>query len=519
MTYCTPYLLRLGLTKSMVSLVWIAGPLSGMIMHPVIGIIADRSTNPYGRRRPFMLIGTFFVCISLWVLGWTTEIVGLFIEDKDRQRGTVIALAVVAIYGIDFAVNVVQACCRSLIVDSLPIPKQQLGSAWASRMVAIGSLIGYGFGALDLGAIFGTSIGDTQFKQLIVVSAVSLCTTVGLTCFAVTERVLVTSGKDEGGEEGFGALAMLTQIYNAASNPPENIAAICRVQFWCWIGWFPFLFYSTTWIGEVYLRFNAPADAHNHPDSLGQIGRVGSQALVAFSIITFASSVFLPWFIDTPSSDEESHFTPRPPESIAWLVTEASKWRPDLVSAWSYSHVIFAGSMVMAPFVTSFRAATAIVAMCGIPWSLACWAPFTFMGMEINKLNSGSGASRHGPSKSRGSVELHDTKEHLEDKNEFPVSDHGDLAGVYLGLLNVYTTLPQFIGTFISWIVFSILEPGKSPELAKEAHPDEHHSTDGYNAIAVCLFIGSLAAVIAAYATERFKKLLAAQAQQSRSID
>jgi solute carrier family 45 protein 1/2/4 len=37
----------------------------------------------------------------------------------------------------------VQACCRSLIVDTLPIPKQQSGSAWASRMVSVGHLIGY----------------------------------------------------------------------------------------------------------------------------------------------------------------------------------------------------------------------------------------------------------------------------------------------------------------------------------------------------------------------------------------
>ncbi|KAG9580716.1 hypothetical protein KCV04_g23243, partial [Aureobasidium melanogenum] len=40
MTYCTPYLLQLGLTKSKLSLVWIAGPLSGLIMQPIVGIMA-----------------------------------------------------------------------------------------------------------------------------------------------------------------------------------------------------------------------------------------------------------------------------------------------------------------------------------------------------------------------------------------------------------------------------------------------------------------------------------------------
>lgn len=83
----------------------------------------------------------------------------------------------------------------------------------------------------------------------------------------------------------------------------------------------------------------------------------------------------------------------------------------------------------------------------------------------------------------------------------------GELSGIYFGILNIYTTLPQFVGTFISTVVFSILEPGKSPELAHDADPEEHHGTDGYNAIAVCLFIGALSTLGAAYATRKLKYL------------
>lgn len=365
MTYCTPYLLRLGLTKDKVSLVWIAGPLSGLIMQPIVGILADRSTNSWGRRRPFMFVGTLIVCFSLFILGWTSEVVSLFIQDKETKKTATVALAVLAIYGIDFAINAVQASTRSLISDSLPISKQQLGSAWASRMVAIGSLVGYGFGAMDLERLFGKALGDSQFKQLTVVAGFILVTTVGATCLAVSERVLVRGGRDEDGNEEEGIVQLLTQIWTMALNLPENISAICWVQFWCWIGWFPFLFYSTTWLGEVYLRFNAPADVRDHPDSLGQIGRVGSTALIVFSIVTFASSVIIPWFIDGPN-EEPNAFTPRPPESIAWIIMEIQKYKPNLVSAWSYSHIIFAGSMFAAPWVTSLRAATTIVALCGM---------------------------------------------------------------------------------------------------------------------------------------------------------
>lgn len=82
-TDCTPYLLQLGLTKSRTSLVWIAGPLSGIIMQPVVGVLADNSRSKWGRRRPFMIGGALIVALCLLVLGWTAEIVGIFVVEPD----------------------------------------------------------------------------------------------------------------------------------------------------------------------------------------------------------------------------------------------------------------------------------------------------------------------------------------------------------------------------------------------------------------------------------------------------
>lgn len=49
---CSPYLLSLGLTKSLMSLVWNVGPISGMICQPIVGVMADRSTSRFGKRSP-----------------------------------------------------------------------------------------------------------------------------------------------------------------------------------------------------------------------------------------------------------------------------------------------------------------------------------------------------------------------------------------------------------------------------------------------------------------------------------
>jgi predicted benzoate:H+ symporter BenE len=60
-------------------------------------------------------------------------------------------------------------------------------------MSAIGSLIGYAIGSIDMVSLFGTRFGDTQFKQMTVVAALSLITAVSITSYSVRERVLIST--------------------------------------------------------------------------------------------------------------------------------------------------------------------------------------------------------------------------------------------------------------------------------------------------------------------------------------
>ena len=131
------------------------------------------------------------------------------------------------------------------------------------------------------------------------------------------------------------------------------------------IGWFPFLFYGPTWVGETYFRYSAPADIRESTDKLGDIGRIGSLSLVIFSIITFISSVALPWVVKSPE-ERKQPFTPRPPVAIAKVITTVYKYKPDLVTAWIASHLIFAAAMCLTPFVRSLSFATALMSICGM---------------------------------------------------------------------------------------------------------------------------------------------------------
>lgn len=133
------------------------------------------------------------------------------------------------------------------------------------------------------------------------------------------------------------------------------------------LGWFPFLFYSATWVGETYFRFDATGQEHVEKDMVSEIGRIGSTTLIVFSCITLTTSVTSPWLIRTPDEDTNS-MMPRTPSGIGGSgdVLPRTRRKPALITVWLYSHFIFVCAMALAPFVTSLRMASTLVAMCGL---------------------------------------------------------------------------------------------------------------------------------------------------------
>lgn len=99
------------MSKSLLAFVWIAGPLSGTLVQPYIGIRSDNCRIPWGKRKPFMVAGAVATAISLLVLAWTREIVqgflGLFGADPESHGVKVssICFAIAFVYILDFAIN------------------------------------------------------------------------------------------------------------------------------------------------------------------------------------------------------------------------------------------------------------------------------------------------------------------------------------------------------------------------------------------------------------------------------
>lgn len=304
----------------------------------------------------------------------------------------------------------------------------------------------------------------------------------------------------------------MLQIYDAFLHVPERIQAICWVNFWAYIGWFPFLFYSSTWVGEIYLHHEA-GGGDTTKTALDKVGQQGSRALIVYSIVGTASSIVLPWLIQSPEDEEKAGYTSRPPRFLEGILKRIKLRKPTLLTSWALSNLVFASAMIFAPLVQTVAFATVLMAICGVSSAFVAFAPVTFLGVEVNRLSSAmpTGHSRS-PShrKSMDSMELGDSPTilHLRSDSETSVvTSTGELSGIYLGILNIYTTLPQFVGTAISWIVFSILDPGKSAALTEVPGAAQGQGGEsGVSAIGVCLFVGALSAVGAAWATRRLRR-------------
>lgn len=315
-----------------------------------------------------------------------------------------------------------------------------------------------------------------------------------------------------------GVSKAIGQLFETTRRLPPRIKAICHVQFWSWIGWFPFLFYGTTWVGETYYRYEAPAN-ETPEDMLGEIGRIGSTSLVYYSGVTFFTSVILPRLVLSTQRAKSGRYMPLfISRSLAKITSFFPVTRPSIPSTWMIAHVLFALFYFHAPWIKSLRMASFIVAISGIPSAICSWASFALMGIEINRLTAASpvmtgrrsSLSTRSPSSRIPNPGSPTGSLYLDEKGDSE-DDTGttELAGIYLGVLNIYTTLPQFTGTLIGWLVFSILEPGATLKDETHSGADNMKRREGPNAISVCLFIGAICALVATEATRRLKKQMA----------
>ncbi|KAI1813888.1 MFS general substrate transporter [Poronia punctata] len=499
----TPYLLSLGLSKSLMALVWIAGPITGTLVQPYVGMLSDNCRVPWGRRKPFVVGGAIATSIAYMFLAWIREIVGGFSglfgadPESDGVKTVIIVTAVIWIYVLDVAVNTVQASIRAFIVDCAP-PHQQVEAAnsMASRVVGLGNIVGYIAGGINLPKYFWF-FGSTQFKDLCAIASITLCATVLFSTTVVRERNPQLDGRRPG--DSIGLITFFVKIFAAIKRLPPQIAKVCVVQFFAWVGFFPMLFYTSSYIGDIYVQPFLEENPNMTPAELDELyekaTRMGTHALLIFAITSLVTNVVLPFFID-PTYDNTSAASKRQDHRILEEdETRIQKWLKHLIipgftlrRAWMLSHLLFSGSMFSALIVRSIQAATVLIGLIGITWALTLWAPWAIISAEISRRDVLYRAKMQQLRRLNEDVHSDDGSlrrlDELEDTEPEP-----DQAGVILGIHNMAIASPQMIATLGSSIVFRFFQKPRG--------------VPGDRSYAIVFAFGGVFVLVAAYLVHR----------------
>jgi solute carrier family 45, member 1/2/4 len=492
----SPYLLSLGLSKSLMALVWIAGPLTGTLVQPYVGMLSDNCRIPWGKRKPFMLGGAIATMISLMFLAWTKEIVsgflGLFGADPESQgvKTAIIITAVIGVYVLDFAINTVQAAIRAFIVDCCPAHQQEAANAMASRITGFGNIIGYIAGYINLPAYLWF-LGNGQFKVLCAIASVALGATVLVSTALIRERDPRLDGPPP--KDRPGVIPFFFKIFTSIKRLPPQIKKVCKVQFCAWVGFFPLLFYTSSYIGEIYVEPYLEENPNMTPAELDALyekaTRVGTFALLINSIVSLLTNVFLPFFI-APTYDshpllaEETGDT----DSSSYVEEEPSildKLRIPgftLKRAWFLSLILFSVAMFCTVLVRTVAAATALIGLVGITWAMTLWAPWAIISAEISRRDALLRARKQRNSGLNGRRGSDANSESSSDGAE---GEEADQAGVILGIHNMAIAAPQIIATVGSSIIFRIWQKPRG--------------TPGDHSIAIVLALGGIAVLIASF--------------------
>ncbi|KAH7139078.1 putative sucrose transport protein [Dendryphion nanum] len=374
------YLFSLGITKSQSSLIWAIAPICGVLIQPIAGALSDNSRSRWGRRRPFILGGAIGVVISLIALSWVSNIMhtlttvfGHHSSDNSiiaTQIGTILCIIL-----LNMSVQPLQSGLRALIIDVCSSEQQNIASAWAGRFTGIGNILGYMLGSLPLGSISEDNEA-WRFRFLSLLSVAILLGTVLTTTYFIREedpRELAYEPK-----EGNWLLRTLLNVRDGWSYMPLQARRVCLVQFFAWMGWFGFLFYSTSFVGRLYVS-ESRRRGIEHFDLLGDAGiRLGTFASLLSAITALATTILVPYIA---SANSVLSVSERAMLTGFKSRTQSGTWRQTHI-LWALSLFLYALCTMCTTFVST-NGAILFITLTGISWGVTQWAPFALIGEEI----------------------------------------------------------------------------------------------------------------------------------------
>lgn len=271
----------LGAEKDALPLLWIAAPLTGLLVQPIIGYLSDRTWHPVlGRRRPYFVIGAVLASSALLVM----------------PHSPTLWMAVGLLWVLDASINISMEPFRALVADKLPEEQRSYGFVVQTLIIGIGTWV-----ASNL-PWFVSQLGvSNEAGPGVVPPSVQIAFAIGAFVFLASILVTVFTTREQPPEDMQRFLQerregnFFANITRDVLQMPAQMLKIGIVQFFSWLSFFSMWSMATPALtGHV---FKAPApDPAAFDMSVAEQAQAFSEANGAFQSAADLAGAYMGYY-------------------------------------------------------------------------------------------------------------------------------------------------------------------------------------------------------------------------------
>jgi len=217
---------RLGARPDEVPLLWLAAPVTGLVVQPIVGALSDRTWGPLGRRRPYFLAGAILASIALFIM----------------PTSSTLWMAAALLWILDASINISMEPFRAFVADKLDASQRTAGFVMQSFFIGVGASLANALPLVFswLGVEGSTASGiPLSVKYAFQVGAVVFLAAVLWTVATTSEfppEDPAAFDRARRGRRGMGPL--LAEIGTAIREMPATMKQLAVVQVFTWLGLF-----------------------------------------------------------------------------------------------------------------------------------------------------------------------------------------------------------------------------------------------------------------------------------------
>lgn len=264
------------------SLFWLAAPLTGMIVQPVIGHYSDRTWNRLGRRRPYFLVGAIATALALILLP-NSSLLAYILPPVLIGAGMLTLM--------DASINVAMEPFRALVADNLPDEQRSQGFSAQTFLIGAGAVLGSSLPYLlaEYAGVSKTAAPGVVPDNVIYsfyVGAVVLLATILWSIFTSKEyspEEFKQFNPEHAAEEHTAGIRTILKDF---SNMPAAMKQLGLVQFCSWFALFSMWVFTTPAVAQHIYKV-PPGDT-----SSALFADAGNKVGFLFSIYSAVSAVY-----------------------------------------------------------------------------------------------------------------------------------------------------------------------------------------------------------------------------------